>query len=619
MTVASDDTGFEHLLDFLRTARGFDFTAYKPTSLMRRVRKRMQAVNLHNFDTYLDHLQVHPDEFAALFNTILINVSSFFRDADVWEMLQRDIVPSLTANGGAPVRVWSAGSASGQEAYSAAMLLAEALGLDGFRERVKIYATDVDEESLAESRRAVYTAKQISDVPVELVGRYFDRNNGDLYSFNRDLRRSVIFGRHDLIQDAPISRVDLLLCRNTLMYFNSETQSRIMSRFYFSVNPGGYLVLGRAEMLFTHAAMFQAVDLKRRIFKTMPRANHRDRLLLTQAGRENMMSQYPNHTRLRDAAFELSPDAQLVVDAAGMVAAANAAAREQFTLSDADIGSPLQDLDVSYRPAELRALIDRARQERREVAQRALPWDQNGKIRFLDVLVVPLYDDDRTLLGTRISFSDVTPLKSLQDELTHSKQELETAYEELQSTNEELETTNEELQSTVEELETTNEELQSTNEELETMNEELQSTNEELQTMNDELRNRSTELKFQQRVPGSRVHQSAVGGRRRRPRSAHSGVERRRARNVGGTRRGGGGQLDIQPRYRPAGRRTAPADPRSPVSGVTPRRDDGTGDQPPREGDPVPGVDRAADGQRSGRDGRHSSDGGRRPPLGPSG
>jgi two-component system CheB/CheR fusion protein len=199
------------------------------------------------------------------------------------------------------------------------------------------------------------------------------------------------------------------------------------------------------------------------------------------------MPQYSNHTRLRDAAFELSPDPQLVVDAGGVLAAANATARQVFTLSHADIGSPLQDLDVSYRPAELRTLIDRARLERREVTHRAVPWEQNGAIRFFDVLVVPLYDDDRMLLGTRISFTDVTPLKSLQDELSHSKQELETAYEELQSTNEELETTNEELQSTVEELETTNEEL-------ETMNAELQSTNEELQTMNDELRNRSTDL-----------------------------------------------------------------------------------------------------------------------------
>jgi two-component system CheB/CheR fusion protein len=241
--------------------------------------------------------------------------------------------------------------------------------------------------------------------------------------------------------------------------------------------------------------MFQPIDLKRRIFQTVPKVKHRNRLLLlAQAGREDIVPQAPNHARLREAAFELSSDAQFVLDPHGVLVAVNAAARRQFTLLDSDVGTPLQDLEISYRPAELRALIDRARQERREVAQRGVAWEQNGAVRFLDVIVTPLFDEDRGPLGVRVSFVDVTPLKSLQDELMHSKQELETAYEELQSTNEELETTNEELQSTVEELETTNEELQSTNEELETMNEELQSTNEELQTMNDELRNRSTEL-----------------------------------------------------------------------------------------------------------------------------
>jgi two-component system CheB/CheR fusion protein len=241
--------------------------------------------------------------------------------------------------------------------------------------------------------------------------------------------------------------------------------------------------------------MFQAVDLKRRIFKSVPKANHRDRLLMmAQSGREEIMAQYPNHSRLRDAAFEMSPESQLVLDGGGTLIIANAAAKRNFGLTDTDIGSPLQDLEMSYRPAELRGAIDRARAERREIALRGVPWEQSGTIRFLDILVVPLLDDERGLLGVRVSFSDVTPLRSLQEELTNSKQELETAYEEVQSTNEELETTNEELQSTVEELETTNEELQSTNEELETMNEELQSTNEELQTMNDELRTRSTEL-----------------------------------------------------------------------------------------------------------------------------
>jgi two-component system, chemotaxis family, CheB/CheR fusion protein len=492
MSQASDHAGFERVLEYLRQTRGMDFTAYKPTSLMRRVLKRMQAVDIAEFDRYLDYLQVYPGEFAALFNTILINVTSFFRDPEMWDALQTTVLPDLRKDG--PIRVWSAGCASGQEAYTAAIVLAETIGVEAFRDRVKIYATDVDEEALAESRHAIYSAKQLADLPPDLAAKYFDPNGGELYSFNRDLRRSVIFGRHDLLQDAPISRVDLLFCRNTLMYFNSEAQARIMARFYFSVNPGGYLILGRAEALFSHAALFQPVDLKRRIFKTIPKVGYRDRLLLAQSGREDNVPEYPNHTRLRDAAFEMSPDAQIVLDALGVLVAGNSAARRQFNLKESDVGTPLQDLEVSYRPAELRSLIDRSRLERRETVQRGVPWEHAGAIRFLDIVVVPLFDDERGLLGVRISFNDVTPLKSLQDELTHSKRELEVAYEELQSTNEELETTNEELQSTVEELETTNEELQSTNEELETMNEELQSSNEELQTMNDELRNRSTEV-----------------------------------------------------------------------------------------------------------------------------
>lgn len=495
MAQAADIAAFERILEYLRQTRGFDFTAYKRTSLIRRVRKRMQLVDIHEYEQYLDYLEVHPDEFAALFNTILINVTSFFRDAEVWDTLRRDVLPQLTTQDSMPIRVWSAGCSAGQEAYSAAMLLAELLGTAAFHERVKIYATDVDDEALAESRRATYNAKHLEDVPPDLREKYFEKTTGDLYAFNRDLRRSVIFGRHDLIQDAPISRVDLLLCRNTLMYFNSEAQARIMARFYFSLNSGGYLVLGRAEMLFSHAAMFQPVELKRRIFKTIPKGSHRDRLLLLgQPAQEGAVPQPPNHERLRNAAFEMSPEAQIMLDAQGLLIAANASARREFGISERDLGTPLQDLEISYRPAELRPSIDRARTERREISLRGVPWESGGAARFFDIVIVPLVEGDRGLLGVRVNFSDVTSLRTLQQELTHSKQELETAYEELQSTNEELETTNEELQSTVEELETTNEELQSTNEELETMNEELQSTNEELQTMNDELRMRSSEL-----------------------------------------------------------------------------------------------------------------------------
>ncbi len=491
-----DLAAFEKVLEHLRQTRGFDFTAYKRASLMRRLLRRMHAVEVSSFDQYLDYLQVHQDEFAQLFNTILINVTAFFRDAEVWDAIGTTVLDDLLTGRSPtnPLRVWSAGCASGQEPYSVAMLLAERLGAAALKESVKIYATDVDEEALTEGRRALYSDRQIEQVP-EPLRKYFDRD-GALWAVNRDVRRVVIFGRHDLLQDAPISRIDLLFCRNTLMYFNADAQTRILSRLWYSTTPEGYAVLGRSEMLFAHGAMFLPIDLKRRIFRATTRPGQRDRLLvLSQTGQEVLSDDEPAHYhRLRDAAFQSDASPEILLDAAGAIIAANAAARTVFRIGPRDIGKPLQDLEMSYRPVELREPLERARAERREVMIPAVTWHLGTDARAFEVRVAPLVDDDGEMMGGRIRFVDVTKLKTVEEQLQHSRQELETAYEELQSINEELETTNEELQSTVEELETTNEELQSTNEELETMNEELQSTNEELQTINEELRNRSTDL-----------------------------------------------------------------------------------------------------------------------------
>src|SRR4051812_43528910 len=495
MSEQLETESFEKLLDYLRQSRGFDFTAYKRTSLLRRTTKRMQAVGVQNFDDYVDYLELHPGEFEALFNTILINVTTFFRDPDVWSYLDTTILPLLVdgRDPSSPLRVWSAGCAAGQEAYSLAMLLAERYGVEGVRDRVKIYATDIDDEALKEGRRATFGSRDIEDLPPGFREKYFTAdNNGTVLS--RELRRAVMFGRLDLLQDAPISRIDLLLCRNTLMYFNADAQTRILSRFSFSLDPHGFLVLGRAEMLFSHTAMFAPVDLPRRIFRVLAKANHRDRLgPLPLSGRDAMSNDLPAHTRLRLAAFEDDPTPRLIVDRAGILVAASAGARTQFAVRTGDIGRPLAELEISYRPADLRTAIDRVAADQREVVLKEVHHFVGGHPRYFDVVVTAVVDDARALIGMRIVFADSTSLHHLQSELTVSKQELETAYEELQSTNEELETTNEELQSTVEELETTNEELQSTNEELETMNEELQSTNEELQTMNDELRTRSVD------------------------------------------------------------------------------------------------------------------------------
>jgi two-component system CheB/CheR fusion protein len=488
---------FETLLVYLNTNRGFDFTGYKRSSLMRRIDKRMQTVGVEGYGNYVDYLEVHPDEFAHLFNTILINVTSFFRDPSAWDFISAEVIPRILAGKGpeAQIRIWSAGCSSGEEAFTLTMIMAEALGPQQLRDRVKIYATDIDEEALAQARLATYSAREVAGVPPALLDKYFERS-GARFALSKELRRSVIFGRHDLITDAPISRVDLLVCRNALMYFNAEIQAKVLSRLHFALNNKGYMFLGKAEMLFTHANLFVPVDMKCRVFSRVTRDSFRDRVLVTaQPESEQDVSSEVNNERMREVLFDLGPVAEIAVDMAGTLALANERATRLLRLSPQDIGRPLQDLEVSYRPVELRSCIDQAHAERRPVVVKDAAWTTpSGDKGTFDVQVVPLYDRGGRFLGTSVFFNDMTRYKKLQQDLLESNRELETAYEELQSTNEELETTNEELQSTIEELETTNEELQSTNEELETMNEELQSTNEELQTINDELRLRSTEL-----------------------------------------------------------------------------------------------------------------------------
>jgi two-component system, chemotaxis family, CheB/CheR fusion protein len=490
-----DDQGLEALLKHIKEERGFDFTGYKRASLARRVQRRIDAVGLQGYDQYLDHLLLNPDEFTPLFNTILINVTSFFRDPESWAYLQRELLPPLLQRRqGQPIRVWSAGCASGEEACTMAMVLAEALGIDDFRDRVKIYATDVDEEALAQGRQATYTGRDLESVPEELREKYFEMSN-NRFVFRKELRRSLIFGRNDLIQDAPISHVDLLLCRNALMYFNAETQSQILNRLHFALRPDGILFLGKAEMLLSHSAYFRPVELKQRFFEKIATEGRGRRQVTHSADMGPDAAHEARISRLRQAALMSSAAAQVVLDDEHRLVMCNNRAMNVFGLSLRDVGLPIQDLEVSYRPLELRGHIEEAVRNRRPVWVRDVELVRGAAERFvLDVQFVPLSDETGTPLGLTIIFNDVTQHHKLQDELLFTNRQLETAYEELQSTNEELETTNEELQSTVEELETTNEELQSTNEELETMNEELQSMNDELHYSNQALRERQDDV-----------------------------------------------------------------------------------------------------------------------------
>jgi len=487
VTAEETDPTFEGLLTYIKEARGFDFTGYKRPSLIRRIGKRMGSLHIQGYENYLDRLQADPDEFTELFNTIMINVTGFFRDPPVWDHLASEVVPRIVSakHEHAAIRVWCAGSASGEEAYSIAMLLSEHIGPPAFRDRVKIFATDVDEEALASARHGKYRAKSMEAVPEKLRDTYF-RTDGDGLAFAPELRRSIIFGRHDLVQDAPISHTDLILCRNTIMYMNADTQSRVIANLSFSLNEGGFLVLGKSEMLFSKMRTFEPVDIKRRVF-----VKGRDGDQPVGSGPEEIGGETSTGERL---AFDLGPVAQVMIDANGTLSHVNKRARDMLSLRPQDVGKEFERFEFAHRPIDLRAPIEQSQRTGGvigipEVASKG----PDGRDVTFDIQVVPLVSDEKRL-GTIVTFTDVTDLHQLRQDVEHSNRDLAMAMEELQSTNEELETTNEELQSTNEELETTNEELQSTNEELETTNEELQSTNDELETMNEEMSERSLEV-----------------------------------------------------------------------------------------------------------------------------
>jgi two-component system, chemotaxis family, CheB/CheR fusion protein len=498
---APDDTDstLEDLLVFIRDARGFDFTGYKRSSLARRIRKRMYEAGSADYVDYRDRLETSAEEFNHLFNTILINVTGFFRDAETWNFLQHEVMPEMLADidPAREIRVWSAGCASGEEAYSLAIAFSEALGIEESAKRVKIYGTDVDDEALRDARVGVYSAKALEGLPAELREKYFEQN-GTQFAFRPDLRRRVIFGRHDITRDAPISRLNLLVCRNTLMYFNVETQSQVIDRFHFALREGGYLFLGKAEMLLSDGERFEVVSMRQRIFRRRPGAaipRYQSLPVRLDAIGSPEMREVGRKRQLRDLALETAPFAGIGIDSDGNVVLVNAQMRGLFGITSRDIGRPFHDLEISYRPVELRSVIERAHAEHRVVRLSAVEWHPSpNETQYLDIHIQPLWATDGLSAGVTLMFIDTSVTTRLQLEAKRNREELDTAHEELQSTNEELETTNEELQSSIEELETTNEELQSTNEELETTNEELQSGNEELETMNEEMRVRTAEL-----------------------------------------------------------------------------------------------------------------------------
>src|SRR5438105_4912549 len=505
----------ERILERIRATRNFDFRHYKRPTLHRRIERRMAERKCKTAAEYLALLDRDPAECDALIASMLIKVTGFFRDAETWTLLSGKVIPQLLAEKrpGEEIRVWCAGSATGEEAFSIGILLAEAMGPAFQNQEVKIFGTDVDQKAIAFARHGVYSREQVKSVPAGILKTWFVEDPTG-WSVRKEIRRTVVFGVNNLVSDAPISRLDLLLCRNVFIYLDGALQKRVLTRFHHALRRHGLLVLGKSELIPFAGKIFESVDQQRRIYRKDGRrdaAVAQERLvslleqesmaLAVEEGRPDLNTVDQFHRdivqSLRVPMVATAPD--------GAILRWNAAAAALWGLSEEEVtGKKLPALTLPGLPGELLVEKTAAVREGKSDVQRSRGVLHRGGDHpplELSVEITPLRDTANEMSGLLYAVHDMTAFADLERDLRKSTEEREAALEELQSineelqsANEELETTNEELQSANEELQTTNEELQSTNEELETTNEELQSTNAELDATNHELAHCTDEL-----------------------------------------------------------------------------------------------------------------------------
>lgn len=528
-TDGMDRAELDAVLARIRERSGIDFSTYKPATILRRLKGRMTATNRPSLSSYAAHLEAEPEEYARLISSLLIKVTEFFRDPKVWDYLRDRILPDLIEEArteGRELRLWSAGCATGEEAYSLAIAVAEGLGKERTPLDVRVFATDIDREAIAFARRGVYSSAAVAAIPQPIRDRYFVRSEGS-YEIGKRLRSMVVFGEHDLGERAPFPRIDLLLCRNVLIYFAASMQRAALETFAYSLRPSGRLVLGPSETVAALPAPFAQEHARFCVYRRRPGA----RLLLpvpraTQV-RRSPLDQAVRATRQdvqRASASAAAAEGLLldlavgvvVVDANYDIVRINSAARRLLAIHGTAFEQDFVHLAESLPPSPLRAAIDAALTGSTTTADFeidvAAPVGSGA--RYVEVTVSPQRGDARAIEGAVIELTDVTRFHQDQRELTRTQRRNDRAFvanarllaanEELtglvarlRASNEAILVSSEDAQASREELETLNEEFQATNEELETLNEELTASVEELRVANESLETRTNELSLQ--------------------------------------------------------------------------------------------------------------------------
>ncbi|HEX5110481.1 MAG TPA: CheR family methyltransferase [Vicinamibacterales bacterium] len=525
LRVDADGEAMRDVLTLLRVRTGQDFSNYKAATLVRRVERRMGIRGTTSLPDYARYMREHPDEAVALMKELLISVTNFFRDPEAFAALEQRVLPAVfhDKRGGDHIRAWVAGCATGEEAYSLAMLLAERTsgGLD--QPGVQLFATDLDERAIAHAREGFYTDAEVVDVPEERLQRFFHREGGG-YRVRRELREMILFAHHNLIKDPPFSHLDLISCRNLLIYLNRAVQDRVVETFHFALRPGGYLFLGTSESPDSTNDLFLTVDKNAHLYESrsvmsrlvlpVPEPGLVPRLTepRSQPVRPgDRISPADLHHRLLE---QYAPPSIVVTEEHNIVHVSDRAG-EHLAISG---GEPSRDVLKLVRQelrGDLRTALHQAGRQRANVEVRGVRLEGELRDRRVNIYVRPVLREGDPAKGfflilfEEAEVPDTVPEPSLQlssaseslsrqleEELSRVKGQLratieqyETQVEEAKASNEELQAMNEELRSAAEELETSKEELQSVNEELTTVNQELKIKIEELGLTNNDFQN----------------------------------------------------------------------------------------------------------------------------------
>ncbi|MDO8263937.1 MAG: chemotaxis protein CheB [Gallionella sp.] len=512
--------GMNRILMLLRSGTGHDFSLYKKSTIGRRIERRMSQHNIGDTEVYARYLKEHPTEVKSLFKELLINVTSFFRDAEAFVTLKRDILPLLFEGKpeGYVFRVWVAGCASGEEAYSIAMLLREFLDETRQEFKIQLYSTDLDDDAIAMARAGIYPPNIAQDVHPERLRRFFVKDEAG-YRVKKEIREMVVFAVQNVIKDPPFTRLDLLSCRNLMIYLEPELQNRLIPAFHYALKPGGVLFLSPSESIGNHPELFAPLNRKWKFYRATgtiasTRAVMSGGLLWTRdintKGPDEVTKKIKetNFAELtRRALLQSYAPASVVTDLKGNILFVHGDTGKYLRPAPGQATLNVVDMARDGLQLELRAALNSAGQDTPTLS-REISVKSNGDSHAVSFSVRPLPTADASEKLLLVSFQDVAHpapgrpgrgkgvapgqcelrrVEELERELAYSRENLQSTIEEQQASNEELKSTNEELQST-------NEELQSTNEELETSKEELQSVNEELITVNAELQAKIEQL-----------------------------------------------------------------------------------------------------------------------------